>query len=315
MYLRTPAAIAFLRRAGKLERPSPFEESSMRALCIGLVAVFVCAGGVRADDEVYDLRGPAPKKGLGIVSNSKFSMKNAAVAIELGGLKLEGKMDMTSTTDKDEEILGVDGREVTKLRTKIIKDEVKRKTEINGMTENVTEKKELAGEIVLSEKTKDGWKHVLEDTKPTEKQEKALKDFDNPENEDDLYPAEKVKVGATWDIKAEAFKKVLGSKATDVKGKGKSKLLRIEEFDGEKCAVIETDLDLKATMKEEGNDIKVEMKGKAVSVRSLKDGLDRKYSIEGSASFAGKIKEDGQEADIKFSGKMSGDGTAKLKSK
>jgi hypothetical protein len=282
---------------------------------LGLAAIFTCAGVTRAADESYDLRGPAPKKGMAFLTTSKFSMKNADVTLNLGGNNLEGKMDMTSTTEKEEEILGVDGRDVTKLRTKIIKDEVKRKTEINGMSETATEKKELAGEIVFSEKSKSGWKHVLEDTKPTEKQEKALKDFDNPENEDELYPADKAKVGDTWDIKAEAFKKILGSKATDVKGKGKSKFLRVEEYDGEKCAVIETELDLKATMKEEGNDVKVEMKGKVINVRSIKEGLDRKYNIEGTASFAGKVKEDGQEIDIKFSGKMSGEGTARFKAK
>lgn len=288
---------------------------SLRTRHVLVVVYALSAAPAPAADEAYDLRGPAPKKGMAFVISSSFTMKNADVTISLGGLKLEGKMDMTNFEEKEEEVLGVDGRDITKLRTKILKDETKTKATIGGMTEDKTEKKELVGEIVFSEKTKDGWKHVLEDTKPTEKQAKALKDFDNPENEDDLYPAEKVKVGHVWDIKPDAFKKVLGSKATDVSGKGKSKFVRVEEFGGEKCAVIETELDLKATVKEDDNDVRVEMKGKVVNVRSLKDGLDRKYSIAGSATFTGKVKEDCQEMDIHFSGKMTGEGTAKMKAK
>lgn len=288
---------------------------SLRSSAAVLVALGSLWSPARAADETFDLRGPAPKKGMAFVSTSTFTMKNADVTVGIGGLNLEGKMDMTAVSEKEEEILGTAGRDITKLRTRVVKDEVKRKTVINGETENATDTKELAGEIVFSEKTKDGWKHVLEDTKPTEKQEKALQDFDNPENEDELYPAEKVKVGASWDIKVEALKKIIGPKATDVKGKARSKLLRVEDYDGDQCAIIETELDLSATTKEDGNDVKVSMKGKIVSTRSIKDGLDRKYTMDGTASFGGKIKEDGQEADIKFSGKMTGAGTSKFKAK
>lgn len=280
-----------------------------------LLAGALSAAPAAAADEAYDLRGPAPKKGMAFVSTSTFTMKNADVTLSFGGAKLEGKMDMTHVTETEEAILGAEGRDVTRLRTRVLKDETKTRLTIGGMSEDKTEKQELAGEIVFSEKTKDGWKHILEDTKPSEKQAKALKNFDNPENEDDLYPAQKVKVGHVWDIKADAFKKILGSKARDVTGKGKSKFVRVEEFGGETCAVIETDLDLKATVTEDDNDVKVEMKGKVVNIRSIKDGLDRKYTIEGTATFSGKVKEDCQEMDIHFSGKMSGGGTSKMKAK
>ncbi len=265
-------------------------------------------------DEVYDLRGPAPKKGLVSRDTMRFTMKNANIELDLGGdMKLDGKMDMTSFTEKEEEILAVDGRNVTKVRTKLLKDEMDRKTTLRGQEpQKENEKKTLVGEIIFSELTKNGWKHSLEDATPSDKQKKELKDFDNPENDDDLFPAERVKAGHAWDIDPKAFKKVLGSKMTDPKGTGKAKFVRVETFDGEPCAVIEMDIDIKGRLKQEDSDLEVHLKGKIVSYRSIAEGIDRKFSINGDAKFAGTVEEDGMKLKMEFSGKMSGDGTSKI---
>ncbi len=280
------------------------------------VAVFFLGGvlaAAPAPDDVHDLRGPAPKKGQKFFDQSIFTMKDADIAIGLGGVNLEGKMDMVHTTDKEVEFLGVDGRKVTKLRTKVLKDETKRKTKIGGDAQDETEKRELAGEIVFSELTKDGWKHTLEDTKPSEKQLKELKSFDEPLPDDDLYPEQKIKVGHAWDVSAEALKKVLGSKVEKIAGKGKSKFLRIEKVGNEDCAVVETDLEIKATIKEDDNNINVDLKGKVTVYRSLKYCVDLKSRMEATATFAGKVEEDGMKADIKFSGKLIADGKTEIK--
>ena len=279
------------------------------AVLVGLI------GNVCAADETFDLRGPAPKKGQSFKDTMKFSMKDAEVSIGLGDVKLEGKMDMTSIAEKEEEILGVDGRNITKLRTKLLKDDTTTKMAFAGMMQNDTKKKSLVGEIIFSE-LKDGkWKHVLEDTKPSDEQAKELKNFDNPENDDELFPAEKVKVGHAWDIEAKAFKKLFGSRVTDAKGTGKGKFLRTEKIGDDLCAVIEMDIDLKAKMKEDENEFDVEMKGKIISFRSIADGLDVKFSINGTAKFDGTVNEDGMKAKLVFSGKMAGEGTAHFKKK
>ncbi|MCE9529578.1 MAG: hypothetical protein K8T89_00325 [Planctomycetes bacterium] len=276
-------------------------------LAIGIPTISVAA------EETYDLRGPGPKKGQVTRDVSKFTMKNADMAVTIGGgVKLEGKMDMVTTTEKEEVVLGVEGRDVTKIRTKLLKDEVKRKTTLGGETEEETEKKALAGEFIFSERVKDKWKHVLEDNTPNDKQKKELKDFDNPENDDELFPKDKVKIGHTWDIDPIAFKKVISSKLSEATGKGKGKFLRLEKIDGEECAVVEMDLDIKGRIKDEDSDFKVEMKGKLISFRALATGLDMKYTIEGTAKFDGKVDEDGQKANLMFSGKMLGEGTSKL---
>ncbi len=68
-----------------------------------------------AAEETYDLRGPAPKKGLVTADVVKFTMNKADISIDLGdNKKLTGKMDMTSITEKEEEVLAVEGRQITK---------------------------------------------------------------------------------------------------------------------------------------------------------------------------------------------------------
>lgn len=268
-----------------------------------LIAVFCSCGMVAAADDVYDLRGPAPRKGQVYVDRSVTTMKNADISVTVGGINLEGKLDLVQTVEEEVEFLAVDGRKITRLRTKIIKDESKRKMTLGGEDMEETEKGELAGEIVFSELTKDGWKHTLEDTKPSEKQLKELKNFDEPTSDDDLYPEQKIKVGHAWDVSAEALKKVLGAKVVKITGQGKSKFVRIEKVGNEDCAVIETELEIKATVKESDNDIDLEFKGKVVSHRSLKTCVDLKNRKEGMAKYSGIIEEDGMKIDLKFSGK------------
>jgi hypothetical protein len=222
-------------------------------------------------------------------------------------------MDMMQTTQEEVEFLSVEGRKVVKQRTRIIKDETKRTTTIAGDEKDDTDKGELAGEIVFSELTKDGWKHTLEDTTPSEKQLKELKNFTEPNSDYDLYPEMKIKVGHTWDVSAEALKKVLGTRVTKIEGKGKSKLLRIEKFGGEDCAIVETELAIKATIKEGDNDINVDFKGKVITHRSLKSCVDLKNFRDGMAKYSGTVEEDGMKVDLKFSGKETIESTTEIK--
>src|SRR5262245_22844599 len=137
---------------------------------VALLGFLFVGTSVQAADEVYDLRGPAPVKGQKFIDRATTTMKNADITIKIGGIALDGKIDIVHTSEEEIEIAEVDGRKVTKQRTKIVKDELKRKMTLGGEEMEETEKGELSGEIVFSELTKDGWKHTLEDTKPNEKQ-------------------------------------------------------------------------------------------------------------------------------------------------
>jgi hypothetical protein len=284
-------------------------------LGLAVLAGAIGLGQVRAaKDDAYDLRGPAPEKGQVYVSKSQMKVKNADLTLKAGGQTLNIKQNMTMTGEEEEKVLAVTGRQVTKSQAKVIKDEVKTVAEFGGQTMEDTKKNDLQGEVIVSERTGEGkWKHTLVDNKPTDDQKKELDKRLGPESEDDLYPAEKVKVGHTWTVNADAMKKFFGNSFTDVKGKMAQKFVKVEEYEGETCAVIESSGPIKAKMKDEDAKLDVELELKSTTWRSVKTGIDLKVKYEGKIRMAGKQKMDGIEAEIDLSGALSGEGSTKLK--
>src|SRR5262249_51282848 len=183
-----------------------------------------------------------------------------------------------------------------------------------GMT--MTESTALEGEIIISERTADGkWKHSLLDTKPTDKQKKELDYRNGIENDDELYPAEKVKVGHEWTVKASALTKLFGNSFTDVKGELKQKFLKVEKVDGDDGEVIEARGVVKGKMKDEDGEpaLDVEMDLKVTAWREIRTGLEVKGKFEGKIKLSGKQKIDDAAVDITLSGPFSGESTGKMK--
>src|SRR6185312_5574814 len=174
---------------------------------------------------------------------------------------------------------------------------------------------ELEGEVVVSERTGPGkWKHSLVDTKPNDKQKKELDKRVGPENEDDLYPEGKVKVGHTWTVDASALQRVFGGSITELKGKLKMKFAKIETIDGEECAAIEMSGDIKGVAKETEGTLDVELKNMTGTTwRSIKTGIDVKDKAKGDITMSGKIEMDGAKADLMLEGPFTIDSTAKQK--
>lgn len=297
----------------------------MRGLLLmsGLAVVLATAGGwakpvAAQDDKTYDLRGPAPKKDQVYLSKMNLAIKDADTTLKVMGQTLNLKMSMVMTDEEEQKILAVDGRNVTKCQSKIIKERAEVTADIGGGP--MTEPTALEGEIVISERVvdKDGktsWKHSLLDTKPTEKQKKELDHRIGIENEDELYPAEKVKVGHEWTVKAAALTKLFGNSFTDVKGELKQKFVKIEKVDGEDCAVIEAAGMVKGKMKDEDGmpALDVEMDLKMTAWREIKTGVEVKAKFDGKIKLNGKQKIDDAAVDISLSGPISGEGTTKLK--
>lgn len=267
-----------------------------------------------AADETFDLRGPAPKKGQTIVTDSTLHLKDSTVLLTINGQKLKIKQDMTITSKEEEKFLAVEGRQVIKSQARVLKDHTK--TIANFMGEDTTEDKDgdLAGEVIVSERLKDGkWKHTLVDTSPSDDQKKELDKRIGPENDDELFPSEKIGVGHTWSTDASKLKKFFGGSFSDLTGTVKQEFLRLEDVNGEKCAVIEVTGPIKGKMKDDDGDLDFEMDLKATTWRSLKTGIDVKDSIGGKIKMSGKQKIDDEKADIVLDGTLSGSGTTKLK--
>lgn len=283
---------------------------------IGTVAVLLAALnlGRAADDETFDLRGPAPEKGQVFVSKGTLKIKDADTTMKVAGQTIDLTINLVVTSEEEAKVLAVDGRNVTKCQTKIIKERADVTANLGGQEMKHTEPTALEKETVISERDGKKWKHVLVDSKPTEKQKKELDSRNGIENDDDLYPKEKVKVGHTWQVDAAALTKMLGNSFSDVKGKLDQKFVKVEDVDGEKCAVIESSGKITAKMKDDGEPtIDVEMEMKVTTHKSLKTGVAVKEKFTGKIKLEGTQKMDDVKVDIKMSGPISGDSTTKLK--
>ena len=288
----------------------------MRGLLIlgGLAVLVACgAAGRAADDETYDLRGPAPKKGQVFVSKGTLKITDADTKLKVMGQTVELKMTMNAKSEEEAKVLAVDGRNVTKCQTKIIKEIMEVSADIGGEAMSIPS--ELQGEIIISERTGDTWKHSLVDTKPSEKQKKDLDNRNGIENDDDLYPKEKVKVGAAWKVDAKALAKLLGNSFTDIKGELDQKFLKTEEVDKQKCAVVESKGKVKAKMKDEDGKptMDVELDLTVTTWKAIETGVAVKEKFEGKIKLSGKVKMEDIEAEMTMSGPISGESTTKLK--
>lgn len=281
----------------------------------GAVAVLVAAAGLgrAADDETYDLRGPAPKANQVFIGKEKMTIKDADTTFKVGDQTVKLKMTIAATTEVEAKILAVKDRDVTKCQMKVVKDRADITTDFGG-TDTHTEQGALEGEVVVSERDGKSWKHSLVDTKPNDKQKKELANHNGIENDDDLYPAEKVKVGHAWTADAAALARSLGGQFADLKGKVNQKFTKVEEIDGEKVAVIESTTKVTGKMKEDGEpNVDAEMELKFTTWKSLKTGVAVKEKWEGKIKLSGEVKMDGEKAEMTLSGPIVIESTTKLK--
>ncbi len=283
----------------------------------GFVAIVLAAPALAGGrDDEYDLRGPAPEKGQAIVTKMVVTIKDADMDVKLGGQALKLKQTLVATTEEEEKFIAVEGRQVVKSQSRIIKDGVKIVAVFMGQKNEDSMTNDLQGEVIISERSGEGkWKHVLVDTQPTDKQKKELDKRLGPENDDALYPEGKVKVGHTWTVDASAMKRFFGNSFTDITGKVNQKFVKVEEFEGEMCAVVESTGKIKAKMKDDdgGEGLNVDLDMTSTSWRSLKTGVERKGTFKGTIRIAGKQKINEMEAEVVIDGPITGESTAQLK--
>jgi hypothetical protein len=233
-------------------------------VAMGAVLALALGTGRAAQDETFDLRGPAVQKGQVFVTKGKMVIKDADTTMSIGGQDITLKMNLVVNSEEEAKVLAVSGRDVTKCQVKIVKEEAVVSGSLMGMDlPEMTEPGELNKETIISEKVDGKWKHSLVDTKPTEKQKKELDNRNGLENDDDLYPKEKVKVGHKWTVDAAALQKMLGNSFTDVKGKVNQVFKKTEELNGETVAVIESETKITGKMKDNGEptvDVEMDLK-------------------------------------------------------
>src|SRR5262249_30506266 len=155
--------------------------------------------------------------------------KDAVRKIKTGDNTIEDRFDDMTTKHMEIEILAVDGQQISRTRTKVLKDSTEESRQKGRRMVRQTTPNKLDRQYIYSELTVKGWKHSLEDAQPTAEQKKALAEYHAFKIDDVLLPEGKFKVGHEWKIDASQFQKLFGTKVRDMTGGGNGKFVKVEK--------------------------------------------------------------------------------------
>ncbi len=277
-----------------------------RSLCTCTVLVLLavslltpgCSSGV-----TYDLRGPGPMVGQVYSTEETITMTNGTMTLTAGGMTETFPCKMTILSSEVEEVLALEKGEITRARTRIIRQEEHQTVHVDGRDETNTETSPLQGETVECAKVGGQWKITLVGKTPDSKQAKELKEFPTPDQVVDYYPAGPVKLGHRWTMDASKLKKMMGSNSQFESGNCKVLFEKITDVDGELCALLTEELQLQGKAPTEGGDVaRGEMKVAGSSLRSLKRWFTLNSRLTGTITFTETITVQGQKVERKISG-------------
>lgn len=240
----------------------------------------------------------------------KMTGKDAKLTIRMGEQEIDGTMNNSTLSEQV-----YDFREKGKVRISVIEARTKMAMVMNGNAVPANEEiKARAGKVFLLE-LKDGkWKGSVEKGEVLELEKKEIEEeidtLEKEFNEDKgkgLYGTKPRAIGERWDVDPK-FMPGMGS--LDVTGGSLSVHFKeVKEFQGELCAVIETNFDVKAISNEEDKKgMLMSLKGSGRIVRSLTLFTDYKFVGEALMEMEGKVPPPAPEnAQMKVSGVMKVD--------
>jgi hypothetical protein len=276
------------------------------------VSLLVCAVAALAlvvgcsSEPAHNLLGPAPQVGQVYRDETRVTITNATLTATAGGMSDTAQADIVADGVYEEEILAVADGRVTKSRTRFVTERFKVTARSRGQTETHSDTSPLEGETVLSEKVGERWKTTLVGKAPNPRQQRDLSDFEPPASSKDFYPAEPVKPGHRWTVDGGKLRKLYGSLLQVEAGSLKLTFQRTIEADGELCAQIGEELDVRGKMRDEkGEWMQMELKATGTSLRSLKRGFNLSMHLTGTMTASGTVTEGGQRLQLKISGPLT----------
>jgi len=273
-----------------------FMSVSMTALLLALAG---CSKG-----PPQDLRGPQPEVGQVIRDELKVTMTDGKVTITVDGQSVTGKATLTASSVHEEQVLAVAEGEITYSRTRVVTDQATQTITLDGESNTHKERNPLEGEVVDCEKAGQVWKITLVRKTPTAEQAAELKRFPPPVSTADFYPAEPVKPGHSWTVDVTRLRKLFGNAVDIEDGSCKMTFVKTIVVDGEQCALIDEEMELRGRMKDEKDpDGQFQFKGRGTTRLSLtRRNTSAKYT--GTMTESHTIEEMGQRARMTISGQV-----------
>jgi hypothetical protein len=260
---------------------------------------------IESTEQPVDLRGHAPPVGLSFREVTRFQGETTetAVGIRSGSITT----DMTRDLEYVYTVTAVANDAVTGCLIRVVKGEGTISfVDTKGAAHQQDRVDDLAGEVIVAQKTGAAWRYALQGKTPTLKQEQALHKLRPMFEHRDFLPAAKQKVGATWKLDSAQIQNLAGSEFSSVSGSVRADLPRLERYEGALCAVIE----YKGTFK--GRDELPETQGSIrtfemdqVVYLNLKYGLNAKTTGETTVTSAGKRRMGGVNLQVTSSSRIT----------
>jgi hypothetical protein len=278
-------------------------------VAVNLLFVFGCGPRPKVN-----LLGPPSETGQIYRSEMKLTFKPGEITITEQGVRHHGKTESIAIIIEEEKILEVKDGEVTRNHVTILSDESTETITIDGETDTNHQSNPLQGEKIEWVKTGSEWKSKLVDKFPTQAQQKELDLLQPPAQLWKFYPQEPVAVGYHWDLEISEIQHFLGIRIIIESGSWRSRFVKTIEQDGQLCAVITDEIDLQGKMNSEnGQTVKIELKGSGKLVRSLTKGMNLSWEMSGTILETETIVINGHTTEIKSHGPIKISSKTELK--
>jgi hypothetical protein len=243
----------------------------------------------KADSHVLADKGSGklPAKGSSHTKESSGDMKDAKMSVEAAGQKMEGVMSRSETSVEKWEYLA-DNKARRTLESKSVTGTMT----MAGQDQPIPEETDALTGVPVVIELKDGkFTAALESGTATPEQTEALEKLNTTLEEDSdfaMYGDTPRKVGDKWSVDP----KGLGAfgEAKDLSGTYTVEFVEIKDFEGTPCAVLKAQFDVtgKTEADAEGEpEMTVQIKGEALSHRSLADKVDLDASITSTMTMEG----------------------------
>jgi hypothetical protein len=250
-----------------------------------------------------DLLGPAPQVGQKYRNESKMTIVNGKITARDGNATETGRIDITSETIEEVEILGVSGSRVTKSRVHVVSDKTQESIQAGGENHSRDEPSPLQGETIEFEKNGEDWKITLLGKTPNAKQTQGLDAYPPPWSDVDFYPRQPVKPGYRWDVDVKLLKGLMGRAVQIESGSCTRKFEKMIQWDGEPCAQIAEEMEVRGRARDEsGQWLQLELKLAGSIKRSPAQGFSLAAQMTGTMTVSGTLTEGGKKLQMTVSG-------------
>jgi hypothetical protein len=193
----------------------------------------------------YNLSNRNLPKGTIIKEETKASLTAGTVTSVIAGQAVMGTVDVESDEVIQTEVLQVSGKDPSKFKISFLTDISTVTTTLPNQPAKVERVLGVFhGHTLLAEKVGGVWKRRLLSGDPPPAQAHALQ---AEWTSDDIYPDRRLKIGEIWTVNGPQLRKLTGmSDALSCQGSGTFTFQELVTRNNEKCALIHTQLEIKA---------------------------------------------------------------------